>query len=97
MVLPANAERVVFARDEEGLCEPDRVVGVVEGVACASPALGLEEGVGIHCRGYRVAFRMPSGNRSSGVIKGECLNALSTFRAAMENKILVGLLGVDSG
>ncbi|EHK96492.1 hypothetical protein M7I_7821 [Glarea lozoyensis 74030] len=45
----AYAERVVFARDEEGASETGGVGGRVEGVACSAPALGCEEGVGVHC------------------------------------------------
>lgn len=48
MLFLAQAENIVFARYEEWFGEAVGVGGGMEGVACAAPALGCEEGVGIH-------------------------------------------------
>lgn len=48
MVLAADAECVVLARRKNWFGKADTVVALVEGVAGAPPALGLEEGVSIH-------------------------------------------------
>lgn len=48
MLFLAQAENIVFARNEERFGEAIKIRGRVERVACSAPALGGEEGVGVH-------------------------------------------------
>ena len=48
MLFLANAQSVLFARDEEGFGEACLIRRRVKRVTCTAPSLGCKEGVSVH-------------------------------------------------